>query len=64
MLAHQGGWDEMLLVIGPMIVIVLLLRLAKRRVEQVEQAKRTGDADGDPRTDRGTDRDGGATPPV
>jgi hypothetical protein len=38
MLAHQGGWDEMLLVVGPMIVIVALLRLAKRRVERLDHA--------------------------
>lgn len=34
MLAHQGGWDEILLVLGPILVIVGLLRLAKRRVER------------------------------
>jgi hypothetical protein len=34
MLAHQGGWDEILLIIGPMLVVVGLLRLAKRRVDQ------------------------------
>ena len=33
-LAHQGGWDEILLIIGPMAVVVLLLRLAKRRVDR------------------------------
>jgi len=32
-LAHQGGWDEILLVAGPILVIVALLTLAKRRVE-------------------------------
>jgi hypothetical protein len=32
-LAHQGGWDEILLVLGPILVIVGLLRLAKHRVE-------------------------------
>lgn len=32
-LAHQGGWDEILLVVGPILVIVGLLRLAKRRVD-------------------------------
>ena len=32
-LAHQGGWDEMLLVAGPIVVIVALLALAKRRVD-------------------------------
>jgi hypothetical protein len=38
MLAHQGGWDEVLLIIGPMLVIVGLLRLAKRRVERQHHA--------------------------
>jgi hypothetical protein len=34
MLAHQGGWDEILLVAGPILVIVGLLRLAKKRVDR------------------------------
>ena len=34
LLAHQGGWDEILLVAGPIIVIVGLLALAKRRIER------------------------------
>jgi hypothetical protein len=33
-LAHQGGWDEMLMVLGPILAIVWLLRLARRRVER------------------------------
>ncbi len=33
-LAHQGGWDEMLLVAGPILVFVLLLRVANKRAEQ------------------------------
>jgi hypothetical protein len=32
-LAHQGGWDEVLLVAGPIVVIVALLALAKHRVD-------------------------------
>ena len=32
-LAHQGGWDEVLLVAAPIIVISALLVLAKRRVD-------------------------------
>lgn len=32
-LAHQGGWDELLLVAGPIVVIAALLALAKRRVD-------------------------------
>ncbi len=33
-LAHQGGWDEMLMVAAPILVIVGLLRLARRRAER------------------------------
>jgi Ni/Fe-hydrogenase subunit HybB-like protein len=29
--AHQGGWDEILLVAGPIAVIVLVLIVAQRR---------------------------------
>ena len=35
-LAHQGGWDEILLVAGPMLFVVFLLWLAKRRVTRAE----------------------------
>jgi hypothetical protein len=34
LLAHQGGWDEMLLVLGPILMIAGLLWLAKRRVDR------------------------------
>ena len=37
MIAHQGGWDEILLVLGPIAVIVGLLMLARKRVEAAEQ---------------------------
>ena len=33
-IAHQGGWDEILLVLGPILVIVGLLRRAKRRADR------------------------------
>lgn len=33
LVAHQGGWDEILLIAGPMIVIGWLLVVAKRRVD-------------------------------
>lgn len=33
-LAHQGGWDEILLVAGPILLFVLLLRLANKRAEE------------------------------
>jgi hypothetical protein len=32
--AHQGGWDEILLIGGPIVIIIGLLWLAKRRVDQ------------------------------
>ena len=32
-LAHQGGWDEILLVVGPIAVIAGLLWLARKRVK-------------------------------
>ena len=50
MLAHQGGWDELLLVLGSMAVIVILLRLAKRRVERLQPTHRP-----DPPRDTDTD---------
>jgi len=31
--AHQGGWDEALLVLGPLAVIGGLLHLANRRLK-------------------------------
>ena len=34
LLAHQGGWDEILLIAGPIVAIIGLLRLAKKRVSQ------------------------------
>ncbi len=36
MIAHQGGWDEILLVLGPIAVIVGLLMLARKRVEAAD----------------------------
>ena len=40
MLAHQGGWDEILLVAGPIAVVVGLLALARRRVTRAEAGAR------------------------
>ena len=34
LLAHQGGWDEILLVAGPIAVIVGGIVLVKRRLER------------------------------
>ncbi len=41
--AHQGGWDEILLVAGPLGVIGLLLWIANRRVSaKLAEAAETG----------------------
>jgi len=45
-LAHQGGWDEALMVAVPIAVFALLLRLANRRAKAI-QARRTADTDTD-----------------
>lgn len=46
--AHQGGWDEILLVAVPIAIIVGVLAVAKRRVERVaEQHTAAADGDGD-----------------
>ena len=42
-LAHQGGWDEMLLVGAPVVLLVLLLRIANSRA--AAQQDRDTDAD-------------------
>ena len=46
--AHQGGWDEILLVVAPLAVIGLLLWVANRRVSaQIAEQTAPEDADGD-----------------
>lgn len=39
MLAHQGGWDEILLVAGPIVVIVGLLALANKRAKRLQDQR-------------------------
>lgn len=33
LLAHQGGWDEVIFVLAPLVVFAVLLAVARRRVE-------------------------------
>lgn len=40
--AHQGGWDEALLVLGPMVVFAGLLAIARRRVDEEAQEDEGG----------------------
>jgi hypothetical protein len=34
LLAHQGGWDEILLVLVPISIIVALLGIARQRAQR------------------------------
>lgn len=42
LLAHQGGWDEALLVAAPVALFVVLLRIANRRAARLEELDKTG----------------------
>ncbi|MBQ91136.1 MAG: hypothetical protein CL441_06905 [Acidimicrobiaceae bacterium] len=57
LLAHQGGWDEILMVAGPLALLAWLLWLADRRARRMQ----SGSDEGDPaRTDRSGVGDVGA----
>ncbi len=43
--AHEGGWDEILLVSAPIVVIIALLAVAKKRVENAAESE-SGDSVG------------------
>jgi len=43
LIAHQGGWDEILLVAGPMLIVIGVLALVKRRVEAAARAAELDD---------------------
>jgi hypothetical protein len=39
-LAHQGGWDEALFVLVPLVIFAVLLQVAKRRAEAEQRAEK------------------------
>ena len=39
LLAHQGGWDELLLVAGPIALLAGLLRFANKRADELAEAE-------------------------
>lgn len=41
-LAHQGGWDELLMVLVPIIIFAVLLVIANRRASSLEQREGGG----------------------
>jgi hypothetical protein len=60
-LAHQGGWDEMLMVLVPILIFAVLLVVANRRASRIgEQQSLAGDGAGPgPGGGAGAGRDGG-----
>ncbi len=48
LLAHQGGWDEILMVLVPIVIFAALLVVANRRANSIDGARHgTGPPDGD-----------------
>jgi hypothetical protein len=41
-LAHQGGWDEMLMVLVPIGIFAFLLVVANRRASHIEREQAEG----------------------
>lgn len=35
-LAHQGGWDEILFVLAPLAILAALLLMARRRLDDLD----------------------------
>lgn len=52
-LAHQGGWDEILFVAVPIVIFGGLLAVANRRASRMEEQRRRAE---DGRGPAGTDR--------
>ncbi len=38
-LAHQGGWDEILMVLGPLAMLFVLLLVANKRARSLAAAR-------------------------
>src|SRR6185503_92211 len=59
--AHQGGWDEILMVLTPIAVFALLLKLANSRANKARDAAAARDraaAGAEPADEASPDRDG------
>jgi hypothetical protein len=37
--AHQGGWDEILMVLGPLAILFVVLLLANKRARRLAEAR-------------------------
>jgi hypothetical protein len=61
-LAHQGGWDEILMVLTPVALFAALLWLANSRASRI-QADRTSPGTSTPAADDPDDADDGEADP-
>lgn len=61
LLAHQGGWDEMLLVAMPIVIFVALLKVANERARRLEReaSPEAGSADAPSASPHDSHTDGG-----
>ena len=56
LLAHQGGWDEVLMVLVPIVIFGVLLVVANRRADSIDdQRNRDEGADRSDTRSRGPD---------
>lgn len=53
LLAHQGGWDEALLVLVPIAAFASLLVLATRRAKAIQRARQQAESGADETTQSG-----------
>ena len=47
-MAHQGGWDEILMVAGPVLIFAWLLSIARKRAQTLAEAEAVESTDSDP----------------
>ncbi|WP_034275000.1 hypothetical protein [Haloechinothrix halophila] len=59
-LMHQGGWDEIVLVLGPLIIIGVLIVVARKQAPPDDEDEDQDDVQGD--ADAGTRREGREKP--
>lgn len=48
--AHQGGWDEILFVLPPLLIFAALLMAARRRVDRLDDGEGLDRSVDEPRT--------------
>lgn len=62
-LAHEGGWDEILMVAGPVAVFAGLLLLARKRAQDLNTARDEAEREEAEREDAGRDEASRGAPP-